>query len=125
MINKRKGILDGVCISGGEPMLQGDLFEFMKKIKDLGMLVKLDTNGTMPEKLQEAISLGLVDYVAMDIKNCREKYAITTDCPSLDISKVEKSVNILMNSSVDYEFRTTVTGNLHTVEEESKAAQEG
>jgi pyruvate formate lyase activating enzyme len=113
-INKRKGILDGVCISGGEPMLQGDLFEFMKKVKDMGMLIKLDTNGTMPEKLQETISLGLVDYVAMDIKNCKEKYAITTDCPKIDISKVEKSVDILMNSGVDYEFRTTVTKELHT-----------
>jgi pyruvate formate lyase activating enzyme len=113
-INKRKGILDGVCISGGEPMLQGDLFEFMKKVKDMGMLIKLDTNGTMPEKLQEAISSGLVDYVAMDIKNCKEKYAITTDCPKIDISKVEKSVDILMNSGVDYEFRTTVTKELHT-----------
>ena len=113
-LNKRQGILDGICISGGEPLLQDDIFDFMKKVKDLHMLVKLDTNGTMPQRLEYAIEAGLVDYVAMDIKNCREKYALTSGIDSLDISKIEKSVEILMNSNVEYEFRTTVVRELHT-----------
>ena len=113
-INKRRGVLDGVCISGGEPMLQGDLFDFMKKVKDMGMLIKLDTNGCFPDKLSEAINSGLVDYVAMDIKNCKDKYALTAGLDNIDISKIEKSVDILMSGKIDFEFRTTVTRELHT-----------
>lgn len=119
-LNKRKGILDGVCISGGEPLLQRDIFEFIKKIKDLGLLVKLDTNGYMPERLQYAIDSGLVDYVAMDIKNSKEKYALTSDCPDLDISKIEKSVEILKAGKTDYEFRTTVVKEYHNIEDMEK-----
>ena len=122
-LNKRRGILDGVCISGGEPTLQGDLFDFMKKVKDLGMLIKLDTNGTCPDKLQYAIDNGLVDYVAMDIKNCREEYAKTCGLSKMDISKIEKSVEILMQSGIDYEFRTTVTKELHTPDDFAKIGQ--
>ena len=122
-LNKRRGILDGVCISGGEPTLQSDLFDFMKKVKDLGMLIKLDTNGTCPDKLQYAIDNGLVDYVAMDIKNCREEYAKTCGLSEMDISKIEKSVEILMQSGVDYEFRTTVTKELHTPDDFAKIGQ--
>ena len=122
-LNKRRGILDGVCISGGEPTLQNDLFDFMKKIKDLGMLIKLDTNGTCPDKLQYAIDNGLVDYVAMDIKNCREEYAKTCGLSKMDISKIEKSVEILMQGGVDYEFRTTVTKELHTPDDFAKIGQ--
>ena len=122
-LNKRRGILDGVCISGGEPTLQNDLFDFMKKVKDLGMLIKLDTNGTCPDKLQYAIDNGLVDYVAMDIKNCREEYAKTCGLSEMDISKIEKSVEILMQSGVDYEFRTTVTKELHTPDGFAKIGQ--
>lgn len=113
-LNKRKGILDGVCISGGEPMLQNDLFEFMEKVKSLGLLIKLDTNGYFPDRLEYAIKNKLVDYVAMDIKNCREKYALTASKKDLDISKIEKSVELLMKSGIEYEFRTTVTKELHT-----------
>ena len=113
-INKRRGVLDGVCISGGEPMLQGDLFKFMERVKETGLLIKLDTNGCFPEKLNEAINLGLVDYVAMDIKNCKDKYALTTGLDNIDISKIEKSVDILMSGKIDFEFRTTVTRELHT-----------
>ena len=113
-LNKRKGVLDGVVISGGEPMLQRDLFNFMKKVKEIGLLIKLDTNGCFPDKLKEAIDLGLVDYVAMDIKNCREKYPLTAGKENIDVSAIEKSVNILMNSGIEYEFRTTVTRELHT-----------
>ncbi len=122
-LNKRRGILDGVCISGGEPTLQSDLFDFMKKVKGLGMLIKLDTNGTCPDKLQYAIDNGLVDYVAMDIKNCREEYAKTCGLSKMDISKVEKSVEILMQSGIDYEFRTTVTKELHTPDDFAKIGQ--
>ncbi len=122
-LNKRRGILDGVCISGGEPTLQSGLFDFMKKIKDLGMLIKLDTNGTCPDKLQYAIDNGLVDYVAMDIKNCREEYAKTCGLSKMDISKIEKSVEILMQGGVDYEFRTTVTKELHTPDGFTKIGQ--
>ena len=113
-LNKRKGILDGVCISGGEPMLQSDLFDFMERVKALGLLIKLDTNGYFPDRLQYAIRNKLVDYVAMDIKNCREKYALTASKNDLDISKIEKSVELLMTSGIEYEFRTTVTKELHT-----------
>ena len=122
-LNKRRGILDGVCISGGEPTLQSDLFDFMKKVKDLGMLIKLATTGTCPDKLQYAIDNGLVDYVAMDIKNCREEYAKTCGLSEMDISKIEKSVEILMQSGIDYEFRTTVSKELHTPDDFAKIGQ--
>ena len=122
-LNKRRGVLDGICISGGEPMLQSDLFDFMKKVKDLGLLVKLDTNGTFPDKLEYAIENGLVDYVAMDIKNCREKYAQTSGLDSLDLAKVEKSVEILLQGRVEYEFRTTVVRELHTVEDMARIGE--
>jgi len=123
-LNKRKGILDGVCISGGEPFVQGDkLFDFMKKIKEMGFLIKLDTNGYFPDRLKYAIDNGLVDYVAMDIKNCPDKYAMTAGVRKLDIAKIEESVKILMTSGVDYEFRTTVTAELHTPEDFTKIGE--
>ncbi len=122
-LNKRRGVLDGVCISGGEPMLQSDLFDFIKKVKDIGLLVKLDTNGYFPDKLKYAIDNSLVDYVAMDIKNCREKYALTAGNDKIDISNIEKSVEILRNGRVDYEFRTTVTKELHTPEDFKKIGE--
>ena len=115
-LNKRKGILDGVCISGGEPLLQKDIFEFIKKVKDLGLLVKLDTNGSYPERLREAIDSGLVDYVAMDIKTSKENYSRVADV-NVKIEDIEKSVKILLENKVDYEFRTTVVRELHTKED--------
>lgn len=114
-LNKRKGILDGVCISGGEPLLQSDIFDFIEKVKALGLLVKLDTNGSYPEKLKEAIDRGLVDYVAMDIKTSKEDYSKVADV-NVKIEDIEKSVQILLESKVDYEFRTTVVRELHTKE---------
>ena len=113
-LKKRQGLLDGVCVTGGEPLLQKDIKEFLGNIKSMGYAVKLDTNGYNPEKLMEVVGEGLVDYVAMDIKNCKEKYSLTTGI-DIDISKIEKSVDFLMNCGIDYEFRTTVVKEHHTL----------
>ena len=117
-LGKRKGILDGVCISGGEPLLQPDIENFMRKIKDMGFAIKLDTNGSFPEKLKSLVEKGLVDYVAMDIKNSPEKYPIT--CGGDHLEAVKESVALLMNRGVEYEFRTTVVRQLHTPEDMEK-----
>lgn len=115
-ISKRKGILDGVCVTGGEPLLQSDILSFLQKIRDIGLLIKLDTNGSRPKILKNAIEAGLVDYIAMDIKNSKTKYALT--CGLSDFPKeVEESADIIMNSGVDYEFRTTVVRELHGAED--------
>ena len=115
-LKKRRGILDGVCITGGEPLLQRDIEDFIKKIRELGLAVKLDTNGAYPERLRSIIDNGLVDYVAMDIKNSKEKYALTAGA-DVDIEKISESVRILMESDVEYEFRTTVARELHSPED--------
>ncbi len=121
---KRRGVLDGVCISGGEPLIHGEeIFELMRKIKALGYLIKLDTNGYFPDRLKFSIDSGLVDYVAMDIKNCAEKYAQTTGLSSLDFEKIKESICIITSSGVDYEFRTTVTRELHTPEDFAKIGE--
>ena len=121
---KRKGILDGVCITGGEPLLSSGINEFIKKIKSLGLLVKLDTNGSFPDKLEILLDQKLVDYVAMDIKNCKEKYAITSGINSNSeyIEKAERSIDIIMQKAPDYEFRTTVVRELHNPEDIVKIA---
>ncbi len=112
-LEKRRGILDGVCISGGEPTIQPDIIEFISKIKELGFLTKLDTNGSNPEKLKRLIGEGLVDYVAMDIKNSPAGYVKT--CGGADhLEKVMESADILMEAQTEYEFRTTVVSGLHT-----------
>ena len=116
-LEKRKGLLDGVCITGGEPLLQSDIKEFIQKIKNMGYAVKLDTNGSYPEKLRDLIENNLVDYVAMDIKNSREKYAETAGIQNLLLDNIEKSISILLENKVDYEFRTTVVNELHTKED--------
>lgn len=113
-LKKRVGLLDGVCITGGEPLLQPGITEFIDKIKQIGYFVKLDTNGYFPEKLAELVNRGLLDYVAMDIKNSKSKYGISVGIPDFDISNIEKSVAFLMNGKVDFEFRTTVVKELHT-----------
>lgn len=113
-IRKRLGILDGVCITGGEPTVMPDLTEFTRKIKDIGYKVKLDTNGSNPGKLFELIEKGLVDYVAMDIKNSPSKYELTAKCNADMLKRVCESVTLLMNSEIDFEFRTTVVNELHT-----------
>ena len=113
-LRKRVGVLEGVCVTGGEPTLYTDLGRFLSKIKDLGYAVKLDTNGFLPDRLKELIDAGLVDYVAMDIKNSPERYAETVGLkPELfDITPIEQSIDIIMNSGKDYEFRTTVVTEL-------------
>jgi pyruvate formate lyase activating enzyme len=122
-LKKRQGILDGVAISGGEPLLQGDIEEFLQKIKELGYLIKLDTNGSFPDKLKSIIDKGLCDYVAMDIKNSKERYNETIGIDNFDIYLMEKSVEILRDSDVDFEFRTTVTKNFHTMEDIEKIGE--
>ena len=107
-LNKRKGILDGVCITGGEPTLQPDLTEFIKKIKNAGFAVKLDTNGYNPNILGSIVNEKLVDYIAMDIKNSKESYRKTVGIENFNIEPIEKSIEILKNGGVDFEFRTTV-----------------
>lgn len=116
-LKKRKGLLDGVCITGGEPLLQAGIEDFIAKVKAIGYAVKLDTNGTFPEKLISLVDKGLVDYVAMDIKNSKEKYATTAGISSLDIGAVEQSVAFLLEGKVDFEFRTTIVKELHTVDD--------
>ena len=113
-LKMRKNVLDGVAVTGGEPLLQKDIERFLYEIKDLGYDIKLDTNGSFPEKLAGILELGLADYVAMDIKNSPAKYAETIGLKAFDLSPVQESINILKNSGVDYEFRTTVTADFHT-----------
>ena len=115
-LKKRQGILEGVCISGGEPLLQPDIEDFIKKVKELGYAVKLDTNGSFPERLISLVEKGLVDYVAMDIKNSKAKYDITAGV-RVNIADIEKSVSFLLKGTVPYEFRTTVAEGLHNVED--------
>ncbi len=114
---KRRNLLDGVCITGGEPLLQEGIFEFLRELKQLGYAVKLDTNGSFPEKLQELVEAKLVDYVAMDIKNSLDRYAVTSGTTGLYNEAVEQSVAFLMKSAVPYEFRTTVVREFHTADE--------
>ena len=112
-LKKRAGILDGVCITGGEPTLHKDLPVFAEKIRALGFAVKLDTNGSRPDVLRTMVEAGLVDYAAMDIKNARAKYASTCGLDKLDIGKIEQSAAFLMEGRIPYEFRTTVVRELH------------
>lgn len=113
-IEKRRTLLDGVCVTGGEPLINHDISEFIAKIRELGLLVKLDTNGCFPDELESLLCSGLVDYVAMDIKNAKNKYPQTVGIKNFEVSRVEKSIDIIMKKAPDYEFRTTVVKELHT-----------
>lgn len=115
-LKKRQGVLDGVCITGGEPTLYGDsLVALIKEIKDLGFLVKLDTNGTSPEMIKKLTSEKLVDYIAMDIKSDLTAEAYSKACGTpIDIDLIKQSIDLIANSGVDHEFRTTVVRELHT-----------
>ena len=111
-LSARKGKIEGVCITGGEPTLQPGLIDFIKKIKTYGFFVKLDTNGTKPDVLKYLLDLKLLDFVAMDIKNSPEKYSETVGV-KVDIEKIKTSVELIKNSFIDYEFRTTVVPGIH------------
>ena len=113
-LEKRKGLLDGVCITGGEPTLQPELPDLLRRIKALGYPVKLDTNGYRPQVLRALVEGGLVDYVAMDIKNSPSAYAATVGLPTIDLAPIEESIQYLFSGRVAHEFRTTVVEPLHT-----------
>ncbi len=115
-LKKRQGILEGVAITGGEPLLDDGIFDLLRGIKALGYPVKLDTNGFYPKRLKLVIDEGLCDYVAMDIKNSPERYAETCGLKRVDMDAVRESIAILEGSSVDHEFRTTVVSGLHNEE---------
>lgn len=123
-LRKRKNLLEGVCISGGEPTLQSDLPEFICKIKSLGYSVKLDTNGLNPAVISSLIEGNLVDYIAMDYKAPYHKYALASGIDNIDISKIKESVHILINSKIDYEFRTTLVKGIHTCDDMTAMAHE-
>ena len=116
-LDKRKGLLDGVCITGGEPTLQPDLAEFCAEIHERGFQVKLDTNGSQPDRLRQLTESGTIDYVAMDVKNAPERYAETIGAANFDIEPIRESVRILSESGIPHEFRTTVVHELHTAED--------
>ena len=109
----RRGLLDGVAITGGEPLLRKDLPDLLRTIRELGFAVKVDTNGNHPEALEAILSEGLADYIAMDIKNSPQKYALTAGLKVLDLAPIRQSVRLLLDSAIPYEFRTTVVDELH------------
>ena len=119
---KRKGILDGVCVTGGEPLLHPDLAVLLQSLKDMGYLVKLDTNGALPHKLSQILATGLVDMVAMDIKHAPHGYPQATGC-DIDFSTFAQSMDILRSSGIDFEFRTTVVKGIHQKEDIVQIAQ--
>ena len=114
---KRRGLLDGVCITGGEPLLQPDIEVFIRKIRDLGYLIKLDTNGSNVLLLKHLAEEGLLDYVAMDIKNAPDKYGVTIGIEEYDLENILQSVDFLLSGSIPYEFRTTVVREFHKRED--------
>ncbi|MBR3278318.1 MAG: anaerobic ribonucleoside-triphosphate reductase activating protein [Lachnospiraceae bacterium] len=115
-LRKRQGILDGVAITGGEPLLHADIGEFIAKIKSMGFKVKLDTNGTFPDRLEKILAEGNVDYVAMDIKNTFDRYAETVGIRDFDVSLIQRSIRLIQDSGIAHEFRTTVVSPLHTAD---------
>lgn len=122
-LKSRIGKLEGVCISGGEPTLQNDLIEFIKKIKEMGFKVKLDTNGFNFEKLKFIIDSKLVNYVAMDIKNSYDKYPLTCGLNSMKLENIKNSISLLKEDRVDYEFRTTIVKELHDFDDIKKISE--
>lgn len=117
LLKKRKGVLDGIAVTGGEPLMHPELEPFLSKVRQMGFLIKLDTNGSYPGFLKRLVEGGLVDYVAMDIKNTPEKYPVTSGTPGIDTEKIKESIAFLLSDQVDYEFRTTVVRGLHEKED--------
>jgi len=122
-LKKRQGLLDGVAVTGGEPLLHADMADFLRQVKELGFRVKLDTNGSFPARLRALVEEGLVDRVAMDIKNDPAFYAETAGVPDLDLAPITESKDYLLSGAVEYEFRTTVVKGLHTAERLRSAAR--
>lgn len=114
-LKKRKNVIDGIVISGGEPTVQKDLVSFIRKVKEIGVLVKLDTNGTNPKLLKEIIDNNLVDYIAMDIKNIFELYKKIA-FKNVNVDAIEKSIKLISNSNIDHEFRTTIIKQIHDID---------
>lgn len=123
-LKKRIGILTGVCITGGEPTLEPALSQFIRNIKELGYFVKLDTNGYKPEIIEKLLEENLLDYIAMDVKNSLKKYSQTVGVEHIDTEKITKSIQVIMNSPVSYEFRTTVVKEFHTRQDLLTLAEE-
>lgn len=121
-LRKRKGLLDGVCLTGGEPLVHPSVTDFIARIKEEGFAVKLDTNGSFPDRLFALIDRSLLDYVAMDLKNSFDRYPETVGIPSYDVAPVRQSVALLLGGKVPYEFRTTVVKELHTPRSMADAA---
>ncbi len=122
LLSRRKGILDGVCITGGEPLLQSDILDFILKIKEMGFAVKLDTNGVLYDRLKKIISANAVDYIAMDIKNSPKKYALTAGIDKTP-EAIFESIKLIMSCGIPYEFRTTVVKEYHAIDDIREAAQ--
>ncbi len=122
-LEKRKGILDGVCVSGGEPLMSDEVIPFLEKIRGLGYSIKLDTNGSFPERLRKIVALGLCDYVAMDIKNSPEKYCLTTGNDKFGFESVSESIEFLKSSGIPHEFRTTIVKEFHETGDLSEIAR--
>ena len=112
-LEKRRGVLDGVAITGGEPLLHADIADFIRRIRGMGFAVKLDTNGSFPDQLKALVREGLVDYVAMDIKHAPEWYSAAVGIDGFDTARVEQSIDFLLSGAVPYEFRTTVVAEIH------------
>lgn len=122
-LQSRKGLIDAVVVSGGEPTLMPDLKEKIIKIKELGFLIKLDTNGTNPDIVRELYESNLIDYVAMDIKNSFKKYPLTAGVKNIDLASVSKTIQYLMASGIDYEFRTTLIDEFHDIQDMREIAE--
>ena len=116
-LGKRAGLLDGVCITGGEPLMQPDIEDFCARIREAGFAVKLDTNGSFPDRLRALVEANLVDYVAMDVKNAPARYGETVGVPGLDLAPMQASLDFLRTDAVPYELRTTVVRELHTADD--------
>lgn len=122
-LKKRQGLLDGVCVTGGEPLLNEDIELLLRPIKKLGYSIKIDTNGSRPDMLKNLVKKGLVDYIAMDIKGSEESYTSISGVKVLDFTKIRDSIQYIMSCGIDYEFRTTVVKELHTVDNIASAAK--
>lgn len=122
-LKKRKNVLEGVVISGGEPTIQPGLIDFIKKIKDMGFLVKLDTNGSNPDVVKKLLDLKLVDYIAMDVKNIFDEYDPIVNLKKVNIENIKQSINMIKDSGVDHEFRTTIMKNYHDVNKLTKICE--